>query len=423
MLREMTDVIVIGGGPGGCTAATLLAQKGFSVLLLERERFPRFQIGESMLPFSNDLLNRLGIMDQLVEGDFTPKYGAEFVTADGKLNTVFRFDLNLGPKYQRTFQVTRATFDELLMRNAEKHGVEVRQECAVTAVDTTDPNRAVVTTASGERLEARFVVDATGHNALLGTRNGSKEDLGQLRSVAVFAHYRNVPRAEGRRGGNIIVVVLRDAWFWLIPITKELMSVGLVTTRDHVKACGLRPEELLERSIAETPFVAERMRAAERVSEIRTRKDFSYAMRKIAGENFAMVGDAAGFLDPIFSTGVYMAMKGASLAADGIEQRLRRGSMRLLRRYDRHFHRAFRRYLAFVSNFYTRPFLEVFLHPSPRFGLEKAIVNVLGGDVYGTDRWNRVRLALFFALVRLQRRFGTISPRIDWDALPPPASV
>jgi len=414
------DIIVVGGGPGGSTAATFLAQKGFSVLLLERERFPRFQIGESLLPFNNDLLERLGVTGQLVEGDFTPKYGAEFVTGDGKLNTVFRFDLNLEPKYQRTFQVTRSEFDTILLRNAAKHGVEVREECAVASVDVSDPERAVVTTASGERFESRFVVDASGHSALLGSRD--KSDIAQLRSVAVFSQYRGVERAEGKRGGNTVVVVLRDAWFWLIPITSEIMSVGLVADRDHVKACGLRPEQLLERTIAETPWLAERMRDAVRIDEVRTRKDFSYAIDRIAGENFAMVGDAAGFLDPIFSTGVYMAMKGASIAADAIERKLRRGSMSGLHHYQRHFQRAFRRYLRFVSNFYTRPFLEVFLQPHPRFGLLKAIVHVLAGDVFGRGG-NRLRLGLFFALVRLQRRYGTIATPIDWNALPAPARV
>jgi len=414
------DIIVVGGGPGGSTAATFLAQKGFSVLLLERERFPRFQIGESLLPFNNDLIERLGVTDQLVEGDFTPKYGAEFVTGDGKLNTVFRFDLNLEPKYQRTFQVTRSEFDTILLRNAAKHGVEVREECAVASVDVSDPVRAVVTTASGERFESRFVVDASGHSALLGSRD--KSDIAQLRSVAVFSQYRGVERAEGKRGGNTVVVVLRDAWFWLIPITSEIMSVGLVADRDHVKACGLRPEQLLERTIAETPWLAERMRDAVRIDEVRTRKDFSYAIDRIAGENFAMVGDAAGFLDPIFSTGVYMAMKGASIAADAIERKLRRGSMSGLHHYQRHFQRAFRRYLRFVSNFYTRPFLEVFLQPHPRFGLLKAIVHVLAGDVFGRGG-NRLRLGLFFALVRLQRRYGTIATPIDWNALPAPARV
>ena len=218
------------------------------------------------------------------------------------------------------------------------------------------------------------------------------------------------------------MVVLRDAWFWMIPITQEIMSVGLVATRDHVKSCGLRPEELLERTIRETPYTAERMKDAERVCEVRTRKDFSYAMERIVGENFACVGDAAGFLDPIFSTGVYMAMKSAVIVADGIGSLLKNGDMRPLLRYQRSFQKAIERYLRFVAQFYTRPFLELFLSPHPRFGLIKAIVRVLAGDVWGTPG-GRFKLGIFFALVALQRRFGNIAPRIEWERLPAPASV
>jgi len=415
----MHDVIVIGGGPAGSTTATLLAKQGFDVLLLERERFPRFQIGESLLPFNNDVFARLGILDQLEQGDFVPKYGAEFVTGDGSRGYTFRFDQNLEAPHNRAFQVTRAKFDELLMKTANEAGVAVRQETAVVGVDLSSTT---VTTASGETIQARFIVDASGHAAFLGSKLGGREQIERLKSVATFAHYRNVPRPPGREGGNIVVVVLRDAWFWMIPITQEIMSVGLVATRDHVKSCGLRPEELLERTIRETPYTAERMKDAERVCEVRTRKDFSYAMERIVGENFACVGDAAGFLDPIFSTGVYMAMKSAVIVADGIGSLLKNGDMRPLLAYQRSFRKAIGRYLRFVAHFYTRPFLELFLSPHPRFGLIKAIVRVLAGDVWGTPG-GRFKLGIFFALVALQRRFGKIAPRIEWERLPAPASV
>jgi flavin-dependent dehydrogenase len=415
----MHDVIVIGGGPAGSTTATLLAKQGFDVLLLERERFPRFQIGESLLPFNNDVFARLGILDQLRQGDFVPKYGAEFVTGDGARGYTFRFDQNLKAPHNRAFQVTRAKFDELLMKTASEAGVVVRQETNVVGVDLASTT---VTVAGGETIAARFIVDASGHSAFLGSKLGGRAQIEQLKSVATFAHYRNVPRPPGREAGNIVVVVLRDAWFWMIPITQEIMSVGLVATRDHVKSCGLRPEELLERTIRETPYTAERMKDAERVCEVRTRKDFSYAMERIVGENFACVGDAAGFLDPIFSTGVYMAMKSAVIVADGIGSLLKNGDMRPLLRYQRSFQKAIGRYLRFVAHFYTRPFLELFLSPHPRFGLIKAIVRVLAGDVWGTPG-GRFKLAIFFALVALQRRFGNIAPAIEWESLPAPASV
>jgi len=417
----MIDVLVIGGGPAGSTAATLLARKGFSVTLLERERFPRFQVGESLLPYNNDLLDRLGVAVPMSAGSFTPKYGAGFVTADGALGYTFRFIENLPKAYHQSFQVKRAEFDELLLRNAQASGVEVREGVAATAVDLSDSSRAIVSCANGEKLEARFVIDASGHGAFLGNRVGRKEDVEELKKVAVFAHYKNVPRPEGRDAGNTIIVVLRDAWFWLIPVSADTMSVGLVVGRDHLRGCGLTPEELLEQTIAGAPYLAERMKDAERVTQVYVRRDFSFMMTRRSGKNFALAGDAAGFLDPIFSTGVFMAMKSADLVADAVEQRLRSGSMRSLRRYDRTFQGALDKYFRFINNFYRREFLEVFLQPKTDYGLIPVITGILAGNIFATN--HRAKLALFFFFVRMQKMFGVIAPPIAWEQLPGPASV
>jgi flavin-dependent dehydrogenase len=423
----MLDVIVIGGGPGGSTAATLLARRGFSVTLLERERFPRFQIGESLLPYNNDLFERLGVAGQLdhalAQGTFFPKYGAEFVTGDGTISNIFRFDRNLSDeRYHRSFQVKRADFDQLLLRNAAASGVDVREETPVASVDVSDRDRAVVTTASGERLEARFVVDASGHGSVLGNRVGGKESVEELKKVAIFGHYTNVQLREGDDAGNTVIVVLRNGWFWMIPLTKELTSIGLVVDRDHLTNCGLTPDQLLERTIAATPFVAGRMTSSERTTQVYVRRDFSFGMRNVAGENYALVGDAAGFVDPIFSTGVFIAMKTGDVAAAAIEQRLRRNSMRALRQYERSVHKALGKYFRFISNFYRREFLEVFMQPHERFGLMKEIVGVLAGNVF-TRKGNRLKLALFFALVRMQRRYGFIAPPIQWEQQPAAATM
>lgn len=418
----MHDVIVIGGGPAGSTAATLLAQKGFSVLLLERERFPRFQIGESLLPYNNDLFARLNITDKLKTGDFFPKYGAQFITGDGKIEYTFRFDRTLPAEYHSSFQVKRAEFDDLLLRNAAATGADICEETSVTSVDLSDATRAVVQTNKGERHEARFVLDASGHGSILGNRIGEKANVESLKKVAFFAHYRGVPRPEGRNAGNTVIVVLQNAWFWMIPVSQELMSVGLVVDRDHARNCGLSPEELLERTIEQTPLMAERMAKAERVTQVFARRDFSYVMRKIVGSNFALIGDAAGFLDPIFSTGVFIAMKSADIAATAVEQRLRTGSMKLLKTYERDMTSALDKYFKFISSFYDRGFLEVFLQPSERFGLLPVIVGVLAGNVFA-KKWDRIKLGLFFALVAIQKRKRVIAPPIQWDALPAAASV
>jgi flavin-dependent dehydrogenase len=414
----MRDVIVIGGGPAGTTAATLLAQQGLSVTLLERERFPRFQVGESLLPYNNDLFARLGVTDDLATGDYFPKYGAYFVTGDGAHGYRFRFDQRLEDPYRKSFQVRRSEFDHLLLRNAGKHGVDVRQETPVTSIDLSDPEKAVV---NGD-LEARFVLDASGHGSVIGNRIAGREDVASLKKIAFFAHYTNVPRDSGKDAGNTVIVVLRDSWLWMIPITKEIMSVGLVVDRDHFLRCGLEPEALLERTIAGAPWVAERMKHASRASQIYARKDFSFRMKQLVAGNFALIGDAAGFLDPIFSTGVFMAMKSADLATTAVLERLRTGSMKALRAYESEMQRGLDEYLRFIEHFYDRDFMEVFLQPSERWGVLTAVVGVLAGDVFAT-RNNRFRLWLFFLLVKLQKRLGKIAPRISWEALPAAAKL
>jgi flavin-dependent dehydrogenase len=414
----MRDVLVIGGGPAGSTAATLLAQQGLSVTLLERERFPRFQIGESLLPYNNDLFARLGVTDALMKGDYFPKYGAYFVTGDGAHGYRFRFDQRLKDPYRHSFQVKRSEFDHLLLKNAAKHGVDVREETPVTSVDLSNPEKAVV---NGE-LEARFVIDASGHGAVVGNRVAGRSDVQSLKKIAFFAHYTGVPRDPGKDAGNTIIVVLRDSWFWMIPITVDIMSVGLVVDREHFLRCGLEPEALLERTIAATPFVAARMERATRVSQIYARKDFSFRMRQLAGSNYALVGDAAGFLDPIFSTGVFMAMKSADMAATAVLERLRTGSMDALQAYETRMQKGLDKYLDFIENFYDHDFMEVFLQPSERWGLLTAVVGVLAGDIFGR-RDNRFRLWLFFLLVKLQKRLGKIAPRIAWDAQPAAAKL
>lgn len=417
----MHDVIVIGGGPAGSTVSTLLAKHGRSVLLLEREKFPRFQIGESMLPYSNDIFRRLGVYDKLIDNGFYPKYGGAFVTADGTASTVFRFNESLEPPYKRSFQVERSRFDDLLLKHSRENGVDVREEMPVSRVDLGDGSKVVVETASGEKHESRFVVDASGHGALLAHATGRRTAVDELKKIAFFSHYKNVEPEPGIDKYNIVIVVLRNAWFWMIPLSEEKMSVGLVVEREHAMTSGLTPEEMLDRTIASTPYAARRMKNAERTTKVYTRKDFSYRVSQLVGENFALVGDAAGFLDPIFSTGVMIAMTSASRVADAVEEKLARNSMRSLRAYETKTQTAINRYLRFIQNFYRREFLEMLLHPEPSKPIYMAIVRVLGGNVF-SSRLDRAMLGIFFGLVRFQNRFG-FAPKIAWENLPAPASV
>jgi flavin-dependent dehydrogenase len=422
----MTDVIVVGGGPAGATAAAILREHGLSVVVLEKETFPRFQIGESLLPFNNRLFQRIGVWDELVNataaGTYHPKRGAYFVTGDGAVDLTFRFDRTFGGDLVRAFQVERAKFDQLLLRNAAACGADVREATQVTEVDTSDPERVRVRVKSRdgapETIEARFVVDASGHGALLATRNGTRADAPELRKIAIFAHYRNVtPSAADDNSGNTVVVVLKNSWFWMIPISREIMSVGIVVDRDEFRTCGLAPADVLSQTIEATPYVRARMTQAERASTVYVRQDYSFRVKGITGRNYAMVGDAAGFIDPIFSTGVFMAMKSAEIASDAIASRLRTGSMTPLARYARQQKKAYNRYFRFIEYFYTREFLEIFLRPSPRFGLYHVIVSMLAGDGFERN-FRRWKMELFFLLVKIQKRRAIIAKPIDWDQLP-----
>lgn len=418
----MYDVVVIGGGPGGSSAATILTQQGFRTLLLEKERFPRFQIGESLLPYNNSLFSRLGILHLLEDSKFFPKYGAHFLTGDGKVGHIFRFDRTLSSEYGRSIQVARSEFDHALLKNAATHGVEVREGWMVRSCDLSDEDQAVVTARSPEgadvSIRARFVIDASGHRGLIGDQQGGRKEADDLKKIAFFAHYRGVaPASTGRNAGNTVIVILRNAWIWMIPISAEITSVGVVVDRDEYQRCGLTPEAVLERTLRNSPYVEERMRAAQASTKVMARKDFSFRMKELAGPNFALVGDAAGFIDPIFSTGVFIAMKSGEMAADAAAVRLRTGSLRPLRGYASTLGGALDRYLKFIRCFYRREFLEIFLQPSERFGLRPAVVGVLAGNVFEPRR-DRAKLALFFSLVAIQRFRAVAAPRIGWDTLP-----
>lgn len=420
----MADIVVIGGGPAGSTAATLLARRGYSVTLLEKQKFPRFQIGESMLPYSNDVFRELGVVEKLATIRHVPKYGAEFVTGDGQVRFTFRFASNVPERYASTYQVTRADFDKMLLDHAREQGVEVREETTVLGADLSADGAKVRVAAKegGESvLDCRFVVDASGHAAVLAQQNDLRTEHPSLRKIAVFAHYEGVtPSAAGRDAGNIVIALIRNGWFWMIPVSETTTSVGVVTDRDEFRQSGLQPETFLARAIEATPYVFGRMAGARRTSQVYARKDYSYRVRGLYGGSFAMAGDAAGFIDPIFSTGVFMAMKSATILADAVDARLRTGSMRPLEKYERRVRGSLELYLRTIESYYRREFVEVFLQPRPlarHFGIVRAIIGLLAGDVF-ENRISRWRMRLFFKLVDLQKEYGVIAPRLPWSSLP-----
>jgi len=416
------DFAVAGGGPAGSSAAIALAQRGHSVVLFERDAFPRFHIGESLLSTVNEAFAALGLSERMDAANFPVKWGARLFTHDGLSGRGVDFATVTEVMRPQTYQVPRAEFDRILMERARETGVDVRERHRVTACDFTS-DAAVLEVARDDEerftIRVRALVDATGRQGLLAKKFNLRTDEPRLANIAIFSHYSNVPLIEGERPNDIRIVARADSgWFWLIPISAELMSVGVVLPK---KLFLLMPEgtneERLDRAIADTPIVARLMKDAKREWPVRVEKDFSYRASTYAGDRWILAGDAGSFLDPVFSTGVSIAMESGIEAAAELDRALRENnfSARSFAAFSRRQRRRYETFRRFVIGFYSPQFRDLFFDPKPPRRMFQAVVTVLSG------RWNtrlrtRMMNSLFFALVALQRRFTFVRTRFRRDA-------
>jgi flavin-dependent dehydrogenase len=403
------DVVVVGGGPGGSSTASALARYGHTVLVLERDRFPRFHIGESQLPWSNQVFRVLGVDEAIAEAGFVEKWGASFRAFDGTTEQYADFSAAVETPTPRTIQVPRAKFDEILLRHAARCGATVLEahralEAAFETDGVTlrfaDPDGAVRTVRVGA------VVDASGRVGFLARRLGRHEVDPLLRNIAVHAQYEGVPRGLGRRAGDIRMFTRPDmGWIWFIPLSESAMSVGAVIPQAiHRRSAKATPVESLEGYLAETPAAAVLLQRARRISPARFDADYSYLGTRLAGDRWVAVGDAAAFLDPIFSTGVLLAMQAGVDAADAIHAGLTADdlSARRFADYERLVRRRYHHFRRFAVGFYDPDFRELWFTPSSRLGIFGAILSVLAGN-WRPSFPTRIRLEMFFGLLALRR--------------------
>ncbi len=426
--RLVCDVLIIGGGPAGSAAAIQLARQGRRVLLLERQRFPRFHIGESLLPASNVIFQRLGLGERLAAEKLVEKRGASFATEDGEFSSYIDFTVGSEVPAPLTYQVLRSRFDEILLDLAKEAGADVRELCRVCDIAFKDDGvHAVATPEGGELLncgealnggdtfdiEAEVALDASGQAGFLSKRLGLRRFDPELRHVALYAHFEGIPRPSSERSGDIRIISCRDmSWIWMIPVSETVTSVGVVMSRaTHAGRGKETPESILDRILTSTPVAAEQTVSAKRVSKACYEADFCYQPTAFAGHRWLLAGDAAAFLDPAFSTGVMLALESGLDAAVAVDHALEEPCWPSLAFDDyqhtqRQRYRFFRR---FAYGFYDPAFRDLFFQPTNRCGMLDAIVSGLSGN-WRLSRLHRLRLRLFFALVWLQR-YLPVAPR------------
>ncbi|MEO8383535.1 MAG: NAD(P)/FAD-dependent oxidoreductase [Acidobacteriota bacterium] len=417
------DFAIAGGGPAGSSAAIALAQHGHAVVLFERDTFPRFHIGESLLSSANDAFAILGVADQVEAARFPVKWGARLLTHDGRSGRGVEFADVRGLTRPQTYQVRRDDFDKILLDRARELGVDVREGTRVTACDfapdavTIEASPAAGGTATS--VCVRAVVDATGRAGLIARKFNLRSDEPLLANIAIFSHYSNVPRLGGPAPNDIRIISRNDAgWFWLIPVSDDLMSVGVVLpTKLYQEMPEGSSEERLQRAIADTPVVAALMKSAERQWPVRVEKDFSYSASAYAGDRWILAGDAGSFLDPVFSTGVSIAMESGIEAADELDRARRTNdySVRSFHAFSRRQRKRFRTFRRFVIGFYTPEFRDLFFSPQPPQILFRAVVTILAGK-WDPGPWTNLLNRIFFGFVALQKRFSLSRTRFRRDA-------
>ncbi|MHB0888448.1 NAD(P)/FAD-dependent oxidoreductase [Acidithiobacillus sp.] len=392
---QICDILIIGGGPAGSTISALLAERGYQVTILEKARHPRFHIGESLLPANLPLLHELGVAEK-VRSIGMEKWGAEFNSPYHEQKTqTFVFAEAWDKSMPMAYQVRRSDFDEILIRNAERKGAKVMEGCRANAVEFLPDNAGVLVHAQHEdgRLEtwqARFLVDASGRDTFLGNRFKSKRRNPKHNGSALYAHFRGARRLEGKQEGNISIFWFEHGWFWFIPLADGTTSVGAVVWPYYLKSRTKPVDEFFHETINMCPALAERLVDAQQITDVDATGNYSYACDQTHGSNYLMLGDAFAFIDPVFSSGVMLAMQSAFIGAETIDTCLRApkrapGALKDFDRRVRHGGKVFSWYIYHITEPAMR---DMFMRPNNILWAKEAVLSVLAGDIFGkTPIW------------------------------------
>ena len=398
-LKEQAyDVIVIGGGPAGSTVATLVAEQGYRVLLLERDSNPRFKVGESLIPASYWTFERLGMLEKLEASHFPKKYSVQFYSQSGKASAPFYFYENDPHESSMTWQVLRSEFDDMLLENAVEKGAEVQRGVSVhsvlfegdraVGVRTRSPNTGSVD------LPAKVIADSTGQSALISRRLRINDTEPELKKASIYTHFEEGIRDEGIDEGATLILHTenKDSWFWYIPLPYNRVSVGVVGSIDYLLQdrrsddAQLDAEAIFQAELEKCPALKWRIENAKQLFPVKTTKDFSYRAQQVAGNGWVLVGDAFGFLDPVYSTGLFLALKSGEMAADAINDALESGDLsgERLGQFGTEFVKGMESFRKLVYAFYTKEFsFAKFLKQFPE--CQQGIVDILSGNVFTKD--------------------------------------
>ena len=389
------EVLVVGGGPAGSTIAALLAERGRDVMLVEKTHHPRFHIGESLLPANAELFDRLGVREE-VERFGMAKYGAEFVSPDHDHQAMIEFAEAWDKSMPYAWQVRRSELDELLFRNAAKKGARVLEGCRVRKVEFDAEGASVeaeLDDGAKQSWRTRFLVDASGRDTLLANQFRCKEKNPKHNSSALYGHFTGAKRLAGRLEGNITIFWFDHGWFWQIPLADGVTSVGAVCWPYYLKSRNKPLPEFFRDTIALCPALAERLAGAELVSEVHATGNYSYSSRISSGERYLLLGDAYAFIDPVFSSGVYLAMQSGFAGAEVVEATLAtpRRAAAARRRFDRVMRRGPREFSWFIFRVSSPTMREFLMAPQNPLRVKEALLSLLAGDIFGkTPIWRAV---------------------------------